>query len=429
MKNQKIEVRLITIPTDRMRKLRQELVDELTESIKQQGLLQPIVVYPGKRNKFTLIAGRHRLAAVHKLGQDKIDCCVMTGIDADQAKLDEIDENLIRAGLTPAERAVHLHARKQVYEKLHPETKPTKAGGPGRAKTRRQNGDDISERFTKETAQKTRKSERQIQREIERARAIPVIDEVAGTSLDKGDELDALARLPEDEQRKLIERAKAGEKVTAKPAAKRLKREKRHRKLIAKIKELPNKKYGVILADPGWKFVPFSEETGMDRAPENHYVTEDVSEIVKWPVQNIAADDCVLYLWATAPMAPEAFSVMAEWGFEYQSQFAWDKEIAGTGHWNRGEHELLLIGTRGKAVPPAQGDQFGSIIHERKREHSRKPDQAYTIIEAYHAGLPMIELNRRGAPRDGWDAWGNEVKVESDAEAESMAESDAEAAE
>jgi N6-adenosine-specific RNA methylase IME4 len=197
---------------------------------------------------------------------------------------------------------------------------------------------------------------------------------------------------------------------------KKVKRAKRQRQLAAKIKDLPDRRYGVILADPGWKFESYSEATGEDRSAANHYTTETVTDIKNWPVPTIAADDCVLYLWATVPMLPEALMVMAAWEFEYKSHFAWDKEVAGHGYWNRGRHELLLIGTKGDPVAPSEGMQSDSVINERKTEHSVKPQKAYEIIEAYHEDIPKIELNRRGTPRDGWDAWGNEA-VEAEAEA------------
>lgn len=191
---------------------------------------------------------------------------------------------------------------------------------------------------------------------------------------------------------------------------KKTKRAKRQRQLAAKIKNLPDRRYGVILADPGWRFETYSEETGMDRAPENHYSTEETVDIRKWPVVHIAADDCALFLWATGPMIEDALDVMRAWDFTYVSQFCWDKEVAGPGYWNRGEHELLLVGTRGKVPAPAMGDNFSSMIREKKRKHSEKPEKAYKIIEAYFPDLPKIELNRRGEPRDGWDAWGNEAE-------------------
>jgi N6-adenosine-specific RNA methylase IME4 len=121
-----------------------------------------------------------------------------------------------------------------------------------------------------------------------------------------------------------------------------------------------------------------------------------------------AAEWAVLFLWATVPHLREAFQVLDAWGFEYVSNMAWVKDGIGLGQWVRNRHELLLIATRGNFPKPQEGDRPDSVIEAARREHSRKPDQAYEIIEAMYPGLPRIELFARHR-REGWDAWGNEV--------------------
>lgn len=192
-------------------------------------------------------------------------------------------------------------------------------------------------------------------------------------------------------------------------AMKKEKRAERERDLAANIESLPSKKYGVILADPEWRFEVYSRETGMDRAADNHYPTSTTEEIAARPVESIAADDCVLFLWATVPMLPDALCVMQEWGFSYKSHCIWSKDRIGTGYWFRNKHELLLVGTRGKIPAPAMGTQFHSVIDAPVGAHSAKPDIFAEMIEAYFPTLPKIELNRRGPARPGWDAWGNEA--------------------
>jgi N6-adenosine-specific RNA methylase IME4 len=169
--------------------------------------------------------------------------------------------------------------------------------------------------------------------------------------------------------------------------------------------ELPDRKYGVILADPEWRFEPYSRNTGMDRAADNHYPTSSTEIIATRPVAMIAADDCVLFLWATVPMLPDAFQVMAAWGFAYKSHAIWAKDRVGTGYWFRNKHELLLVGTKGSVVAPAMGTQWESLIDGPVRAHSEKPDWQYELIETYFPNLPKIELNARRA-RPGWDSWG-----------------------
>lgn len=171
---------------------------------------------------------------------------------------------------------------------------------------------------------------------------------------------------------------------------------------------LPDKKYGVILADPEWRFEPWSRETGMDRAADNHYPTSCTEVIAARDVSSIAARDCILFLWATAPMLPHALLVMAAWGFDYRSHFIWAKDRIGTGYWNRNKHELLLVGVRGKVPAPAMGTQWESVIDAAVGAHSAKPERFLELIEEYFPSLPKIELNRRGPSRRGWDAWGDE---------------------
>ena len=173
---------------------------------------------------------------------------------------------------------------------------------------------------------------------------------------------------------------------------------------------LPTKKYGVILADPEWRFEPWSRETGMDRSADNHYPTSCTEVIASRDVASIAAQDCVLFLWATAAMLPHALTVMTAWGFDYRSHLVWIKDKIGTGYWFRNGHELLLVGVRGNVPAPAPGTQRSSWIECGVGAHSAKPEYFLELIEAYFPTLPKIELNRRGPAREGWDAWGNEAE-------------------
>lgn len=182
----------------------------------------------------------------------------------------------------------------------------------------------------------------------------------------------------------------------------------RERDLAARQRALPDRRYGVIYADPEWRFEPRSRESGMDRAADNHYPTSSTDAIAARPVAAIAADDCVLFIWATVPMLPDALRVMSAWGFAYKSHAIWFKDRVGTGYWFRNAHELLLVGTRGQPPAPAMGGQFSSVIEAPIGAHSAKPDDFRELIETYFPTLPKIELNARTA-REGWDTWGNEA--------------------
>ena len=189
---------------------------------------------------------------------------------------------------------------------------------------------------------------------------------------------------------------------------KKERRDFREVELGTKQSALPQKRYGVVLADPEWRFEPYSRETGMDRAADNHYPTSELGQIKARDVSSIAAEDSILFLWATAPMLPQAIEVMAAWGFSYKSHAIWAKDRVGTGYWFRNKHELLLVGTRGSIPAPAMGTQSASLIEAPVGRHSEKPAVFYEIIEGYFPTLPKIELNARAA-RHGWDVWGFEA--------------------
>jgi N6-adenosine-specific RNA methylase IME4 len=192
-------------------------------------------------------------------------------------------------------------------------------------------------------------------------------------------------------------------------AEKRARRADRERELAAKVCAWAQKRYPVVYCDPPWRLVTYSEN-GLDRAADNHYPTMDLDAIKALDINSIAADDCVLFMWVTGPFLAHGIDVLRCWGFEYKSRFVWDKEVHGNGYWVLDDAEELLIATRGDVPCPAMGDKkFAAMQRERKTRHSAKPERFAKIIESYFPTSPKIELNRRGAPRDGWDAWGNEA--------------------
>jgi N6-adenosine-specific RNA methylase IME4 len=234
---------------------------------------------------------------------------------------------------------------------------------------------------------------------------------------------DGLVDLEQAEQDKAIDSHKPEQLKTVVKKVKRLNRQK---KLAEKQLALPVKKYGVIYADPEWRFEVRSAQ-GLDRAADNHYPTSELAEIMARPVADIAADDCVLFLWATVPMLIEALCVIDAWGFavikrdkvsgflmpdkraaRYVSSWTWVKSKVSTGYWARNQHEILLIATRGDPVAPAMGEQPASVFNAPVGAHSVKPDVFAEWIERLFPDIPKIELNARRA-RPGWEIWGNEA--------------------
>ena len=196
---------------------------------------------------------------------------------------------------------------------------------------------------------------------------------------------------------------------------KRQRREARERELAAATeaasKALGEKVYAVIYADPAWRFEPYSRETSNCTA-DNHYPTEEIEKIKRTRVP--AADDAVLFMWATVPMLPQALEVMAAWGFHYKSAIFWEKDRAGTGYWVRNTVEILLIGTRGNVPAPSPGEQPPQVIRAPRGRHSEKPAVIAEEIERLYPNVPKIEMFARKA-RPGWTAWGNEIARGSEA--------------
>lgn len=175
--------------------------------------------------------------------------------------------------------------------------------------------------------------------------------------------------------------------------------------------ELVPLRYGLILCDPPWRFANWSE-AGEGKNPLAHYACVDLAGIKALPVGQLAAPDCALVMWATAPMLPQAIETMAAWGFAFKTAGAWAKQSStgekwafGTGYVLRSAAEFFLIGTIGK--PKALSRSVRNLIVAPVREHSRKPDAMHELCEALFGG-PRCELFARER-RSGWSCWGNEV--------------------
>lgn len=168
--------------------------------------------------------------------------------------------------------------------------------------------------------------------------------------------------------------------------------------------------YGVLYADPAWRFAPYSVE-GMDRAADNHYPTMPMVDLLDMEVMRVApAENCVLFCWATVPMLEQALAWMAHYGFTYRSHCAWVKDRVGTGYWFRNAHELLLVGVKGDVPAPAPGTQFPSVIEASVGKHSEKPEAFAAMIESLFPNVAKLEMFAR-APRAGWDSWGAEAET------------------
>lgn len=173
--------------------------------------------------------------------------------------------------------------------------------------------------------------------------------------------------------------------------------------------------YQTILADPPWQFANRTGKMAPEHKRLNRYETLSLREIKEIPVASVTAPCAHLYLWVPNALLPEGLSVLEAWGFKYKTNLVWQKirkdglpDGRGVGFYFRNTTEMVLFGIKGKmrTLQPARSQV--NVILSRKREHSRKPDQLYDIIEACSPG-PYLELFARGE-RNKWQQWGNQVK-------------------
>ena len=180
--------------------------------------------------------------------------------------------------------------------------------------------------------------------------------------------------------------------------------------------QLAGRHFATILADPPWRFQNRTGKVAPEHRRLSRYGTMDLSEIMALPVNEVTAATSHLYLWVPNALLPEGLAVMKAWGFEYKSNIVWHKvrkdggsDGRGVGFYFRNVTELVLFGVKGKnARTEAAGRRQVNYLATQKREHSRKPDEFYDIVEACSKG-PRLELFARGT-RKGWAAWGNQAE-------------------
>jgi N6-adenosine-specific RNA methylase IME4 len=175
------------------------------------------------------------------------------------------------------------------------------------------------------------------------------------------------------------------------------------------------RKFATILADPPWRFMNRTGKVAPEHRRLSRYSTMTLDEICGLPVEGLAAKTAHLYLWTPNALMPDALKVMEAWGFTYKANIIWHKvrkdggsDGRGVGFYFRNVTEMILFGTRGpNARTLGPGRSQVNMLQSRKREHSRKPDEQYRLIEACSPG-PYLELFARGE-RKNWTVWGNQA--------------------
>ncbi|HWI67605.1 MAG TPA: MT-A70 family methyltransferase [Nitrospiraceae bacterium] len=358
--------------------------DRLVADIAEHGLLHPLTLYQGK-----VLDGRNRERA-----------CRAADVEPGYVEFEGkdpaafvISQNLARRHLGPSERA--MVAARMANLKWG------------------QRSDRVEGQIClSKAAQLLGVGERSVKSaRVVIDRGIPDLQEAVRHGRLAVYEAEKAARLPENAQKEFLEATGAGKTFSAWQT--NYGRKERAADLAATTAAMPvgEKRWPIILADPPWDY-EISAPGREHSHPAQHYPVMSLADICGLPVPDLAAESCVLFLWTTSPCLEQAFEVIRAWGFAYKTSLVWDKEVMGMGHWVRGQHEDLLIASKGNPPLPPTESVPASVFRERRREHSRKPETSYRIIETMYPDLPKIELFARQA-RSGWMAWGNEVETTS----------------
>jgi N6-adenosine-specific RNA methylase IME4 len=333
----------------------------LADSISEVGLLHPVVVTPEGR----LIAGQRRLAACRLLGWAEVP---VTVVDLYQAARGEAHENFIRKDLLPSE----IVALKRAIEPLERRA----------ARERQGSRADLCHPATVGDCQGDARDN--IARYLG----------VGRTTIERAEAVVEAAEADPEEYGYLVEQMDRSGKVAG--AYRRLTVQQQAKQIIAEPPVLPTGPFRVIVADPPWRY-----ESG-NSLP---YPTMPLEEIKALAVRDIAEQNAVLWLWTTNTHLRAAFDVVEAWGFEYKSLLTWVKDRMGTGEWLRGQTEHCLLGARGKPVF-LHGDH-STVLTAPRREHSRKPEEFYNLIEEICPGAKLELFSRKA--RGGWRAFGNDL--------------------
>lgn len=331
-----------------------------------------------------VLDGHHRVRIATELGVD-YPTVVRSGLAEHEKRLHAVALNLARRHLTDAQKVL---LGMTIEDDVAAEAKKRMADGgrggqvstPSPAKVEDKTRDEVARRvgLNKGPGQKAGRTYERAKATI--AKAEKVAPEVAVKA--------KAGELTMREVTKAVRQAEKAERVAS-----------IHANPPAPLTDGP---WSVIYADPPWRY----DDAEPTRAIENHYPTMTHEEICNLTIP--AADDSVLFMWATSPKLTEALAVMDAWGFTYRTSMVWVKDRIGMGYYARQRHEFLLIGKRGNLPVPEPVDRPDSVVEAPLGRHSEKPSIVAETIVRMYPHLPRVELFARQA-RLGWDVWGNEA--------------------
>ena len=183
--------------------------------------------------------------------------------------------------------------------------------------------------------------------------------------------------------------------------------------MLTRFPPLPQRRYAVIYADPPWDYKGQLQHAGPGSSDSGgavrHFSTVTSQDLAQLPVQEIAADDCVLFLWATSPHLDQAIELGKAWGFAWATvAFVWDKQRVNPGHYTLSQCELCLVFKRGRIPRPRGRRDVRQLVSAPRGRHSEKPQEVRDRIERMFPDQSKIELFARSRAA-GWDSWGEEV--------------------
>jgi N6-adenosine-specific RNA methylase IME4 len=333
----------------------------LANSIAEVGLLHPIVVTPEGR----LIAGQRRLEACRSLGWTEIP---VTVVDLLQAARGEAHENFVRKDLLPSE----IVALKRAIEPLE------------RREARQRQGERADLAAGNPAPEKGE------------AHKIARYLGVGRTTIERAEAVVEAAEEEPEEYGHLVEQMDRSGKVAG--AYRRLEVLRQAKQLNESPPEFPTGPFQVIVADPPWQY-----ESGAALP----YPTMSIEAIKALPLAEMADQNAILWLWTTNAHLRVAFDVVDAWGFEYKTLLTWVKDRMGTGEWLRGQTEHCMLAVRGN--PVFIHGNHATVLEALRREHSRKPEEFYALVEATSPGCKIELFSRQ--QRNGWVGFGNDSKM------------------
>ena len=382
-----------------IRPLKDEEFEKLKESILIEGIRDPLVVWQG-----ILLDGHHRYKIAQELGLEyKIVEIELPNKEAVKEWI--IKNQLGRRNLTEQEASYYrgkLYESRKQHQYIHP-------------KSEAQNVPRIN--TAEEIGREYGVSHMTVKRDAQFSQAVDKVAEEVGEEAKRAI-LSGKANIPKFKVEKLIE-VKQEVPDLIEPIldgsisiddalikAKIIKREQEIKKQKEAIEsgaiELPAGKYDVIVIDPPWQYATeYNPETRRGTSPYPEMSLEEIKNI-----EIPAKDDCILWLWTTQKFIWEAKEILDHWGFEYKAMLIWDKEKMGIGRWLRLQCEFCLLGIKGKPIWDIK--DIRDIIREPRREHSRKPEAFYKMIDENFVGRKLDYFSRE--KREGWEVFGNDTE-------------------